>query len=60
MKEFTEKCIHLENLENPVKSARQITQITEQMHEEGWYFVVSHTDELMETITLFFERDIKL
>jgi len=35
----------------------RIENIAEDMHNQGWFFTHSSTDELMENIVLFFERD---
>jgi len=57
LKEIAEKVISLNNFEYPETLAMQIENMAEDMHKKGWFFTHSSTDELMENIVLFFERD---
>jgi len=59
MKEITEKILSLNNFDYPETLAAQIESEAEKMHKEGWFFSHSTTDELMENIVLFFEREVK-
>jgi len=47
----------LNNFDYPETLAMRIENIAEEMHKKGWFFTHSATDELMENIVLFFERD---
>ena len=60
MKEVTEKILPLETLSDPRLIAVRVRQVAEKMAADGWYFTESQVDDLMENLTLFFERDIKL
>lgn len=58
MKEIAEKVLSLNNFDYPETLAAQIESEAEKMHKEGWFFSRSTTDELMENIVLFFEREM--
>jgi len=58
MKEISEKILSLSNFDYPETLAAQIESETEKMHKNGWFFSHSATDELMENIVLFFEREV--
>ena len=60
MKEWMEKLVPLKGLKNPDALADKIESVAEVASHEGWYFVSSATDEWMETVTLFFERDLEV
>lgn len=60
MKESMEKVIPLEGLRYPEKLARRVEKEAESCYTQGWFFAGSMADELMETLTLFFERDIEV
>jgi hypothetical protein len=60
MKQWQEKVIHLHSLKNPDALVQEMDSVAESLHRDGWYFVSSATDELMETVTLFFEKDLKV
>ena len=49
--------MHLNNFDYPETLAARIESEAEKMRREGWFFTHSSTDELMENIVLFFERD---
>lgn len=55
-----EKVIPLEGLRYPEKLARRVEKEAESCYAQGWFFAGSMADELMETLTLFFERDIEV
>lgn len=57
MKEIAERILKLNNFEYPETLALRIESEAEIMKKEGWFFSHSSTDELMENIVLFFERD---
>lgn len=57
MKEIFEKVLLLDNFDYPETLAVRIESEAEKMRREGWFFTHSSTDELMENIVLFFERD---
>ena len=57
MKEISEKILPLNNLDYPETLAVRIESEAEKMHKDGWFFTHSSTDELMENIVLFFERE---
>lgn len=57
MVEISERILHLNNFDYPETLAVRIESEAEKMHKEGWFFTHSSTDELMENIVLFFERD---
>lgn len=58
MKQYLEKVININRLQKPEKVAVEIEQVASTLHEQGWFFVHAITDEMMETTTLFFERDV--
>ena len=60
MRECMERIIPLEGLRYPEKLARQVETEAESLHAQGWFFAGSMTDELMENLTLFFERDVEV
>ena len=47
----------MDNFDYPETLAMRIESVAEDMHKKGWFFTHSATDELMENIVLFFERD---
>ncbi len=57
MKEISEKILPLNNLDYPEALAADVESEAEKMYKEGWFFMHSSTDELMENIVLFFERE---
>lgn len=58
MKQIAERVLPLNNLEYPETLAARIEGEAEKMYADGWFFTHSSTDELMENIVLFFERDV--
>jgi len=60
MRETMEKIIPLEGLRYPDKLARRVEMLAEEQYAAGWFFVNCMADELMETLTLFFERDAEV
>lgn len=60
MKESLERLIPLEGLRYPEKLAQRVESEAESLKAQGWYFVGSFCDELMESLTLFFERDLEV
>ncbi|NLB62502.1 MAG: hypothetical protein GX801_00145 [Fibrobacter sp.] len=59
MKQYIERVISIKRLKNPEKVAVEIEKVASQLHEEGWFFVNAITDEMMESTTLIFERDLE-
>jgi hypothetical protein len=57
LKEVFEKVLPLNNFDYPETLAERIEIEAENMYKAGWFFTHSATDELMENIVLFFERD---
>lgn len=57
MREIAEKILSLDNLDYPEALAARVEEAAEDMYKNGWFFTHSSTDELMENIVLFFERD---
>lgn len=57
MKEISEQVLSLDNFDYPETLAMRIESVAEDMHRKGWFFTHSSTDELMENVVLFFERD---
>jgi len=57
LREISERVLSLDNFDYPETLAMRIENIAEDMHNQGWFFTHSSTDELMENIVLFFERD---
>ena len=60
MKEWMEKLVPLQGLKHPDALVARIEREAEEASQKGWYFVSSATDEWMETLTLFFERDLEV
>jgi hypothetical protein len=58
LKKIFEKILPLNNFDYPETLAMRIEEEAEKMKREGWFFSHSTTDELMENIVLFFERDV--
>ena len=61
MKEFTEINIkiHLED-ESESEIAAKIEREALKMQQEGWFYLHSHCDALIENLTLFFERELEV
>jgi hypothetical protein len=57
LKKISEKILPLSNLDYPETLAFRIESEAEKMYRDGWFFTHSSTDELMENIVLFFERE---
>jgi len=53
----SERILSLDNFDHPEILAARIEKEAEKMHEAGWFFTHSATDELMENIVLFFEKE---
>ena len=60
MKQVMEKIIPLKGLKNADAISREIERAAEQAHQQGWFFVSSATDEWVESVTLFFERELEV
>jgi len=58
MKEIAERVLPLNNFDYPETLAANIESEAERMRGKGWFFSHSSTDELMENIVLFFEREV--
>jgi len=58
MKEIAERVLSLNNFDYPETLAANIESEAERMQAKGWFFSHSATDELMENIVLFFEKDV--
>jgi hypothetical protein len=54
--ESLERAIPLDGLRYPTALAARIEHEAESLHKQGWFFVESFTDEMMENLVLFFER----
>lgn len=57
MRELTERRIEIFQ-RDPDELGVEILRVAEKMHSQGWFFVESQTDSLLECIYLFFEREI--
>jgi regulator of sirC expression with transglutaminase-like and TPR domain len=57
LKKILEKILPLNNFDYPETLAVRIESEAEKMYTDGWFFTHSSTDELMENIVLFFERE---
>jgi len=53
----SEKILPLNNLDYPETLAARIESEAEKMYNDGWFFTHSSTDELMENMVLFFEKE---
>ncbi|MGL1933869.1 MAG: hypothetical protein OCD01_02555 [Fibrobacterales bacterium] len=60
MKEYKEQIIPLPYDGDPDLIVEVIDTAAQKLYNEGWYFIESRTDELVNNITLFFERDVEL
>ena len=58
MKEYTEKIISIPYDGDSDMVIEQIDKEAKEMYDEGWFFIESKTDQLINNITLFFERDV--
>ncbi|MCL2100777.1 MAG: hypothetical protein FWH22_03570 [Fibromonadales bacterium] len=58
MREIAERVLPLNNFDYPETLAARIESEAEKMRTDGWFFMHSSTDELMENIVLFFEREV--
>ncbi len=61
MKEITERHLkmNLNEVDEDVLSTK-IESVAQEMAEEGWFFIESNCDGVLENLTLFFERDIEV
>ncbi len=57
MKQFLEKEIKIGFTRSPENMINEIERICEQMNQEGWSFIRSVTDQILEKVTLFFEKE---
>jgi hypothetical protein len=57
MREIAERVLPLNNLDYPETLAMRVESEAENMYKKGWFFTHSATDELMENLVLFFERE---
>ena len=57
LRELTEKRIEIFD-RDPEELGAEILSVTEKMHKDGWFFIESQTDALVESIYLFFEREV--
>ncbi|GHV14664.1 hypothetical protein AGMMS49938_11200 [Fibrobacterales bacterium] len=57
MRIISEKVLSLDNFDFPETLALKIENEAEKMKKDGWFYSHSSTDELMENIVLFFERE---
>lgn len=48
----------LKGLKNPDAVIKLIEHTAEEACKDGWYFVSSVADDWLETVTLFFEKDV--
>lgn len=55
-----ERIVPLDGLRYPESLAARIEREAESLHAQGWFFAGSMADELMENLTLFFERDLEV
>ncbi|HSQ40707.1 MAG TPA: hypothetical protein VLM37_00345 [Fibrobacteraceae bacterium] len=55
-----EKRIPLHGLADPEGIADLIEATAEAAHREGWFFVSSAADQWLESVVLFFERDLEV
>lgn len=60
MKQCMEKRIALKALNNPDTLIKVLEHEALMASKEGWYFVSSFTDEWLDTVTLFFEKDVEV
>jgi hypothetical protein len=58
VREIAERVLTLNNFDYPETLALRIESEAENMRKEGWFYTHSSTDELMENIVLFFEREV--
>ena len=56
MMEYTEKVLLIGD--DPAKAIGLIEQMAQEMFLQGWYFLYSETDQYVEKIYLFFEREV--
>lgn len=47
-------------MRDPEKVAVRIERTAEETCKDGWYFVSALTDEWMDSVTLFFEKDVEV
>ncbi len=60
MKQVMEKIVPLKGLKDPTVVVQEMERIAQVASKDGWYFVSSATDEWVESVTLFFERDLEV
>ena len=59
MKEVAERTIAIRVYEQDEASiAAKLEAVAEEMAKDGWFFLESKCDAVMENVTLFFEREI--
>ena len=59
MREVTEVVVELEWDLDGQNWADQIENIAERMAAKGWFYLECRPDHMLQTITLFFERDVR-
>ncbi len=55
-----EKRVPLDGLRDPEKVALRIERVTEETCRDGWYFVSAITDDWVDSVTLFFEKELEV
>jgi hypothetical protein len=58
VREIAERVLVLNNFDYPETLAARIESETEKMYKEGWFYTHCSADELMESLVLFFEREV--
>jgi len=55
-----ERRIQLEGLKDPDALVRLLEHSAEEAKGQGWFFVSAVTDEWLDSVTLFFEKDLEV
>jgi hypothetical protein len=55
-----EKIVPLKGLKNPDVIIKVIELTAEEASKDGWFFVSTVADDWLESVTLFFEKDVEV
>jgi len=60
VKQWMERRIELKGLKDPDGVVRLLEHTAEGAKAQGWFFVSAVSDEWMDSVTLFFEKDLEV
>jgi hypothetical protein len=60
MREYKEVFIDISPPKAPEDIADEVESIAQRLHKDGWFYIESRSDSLLQSLWLFFERDLNL